>query len=74
MVIEVCFVCMARPASKPAIAARAQRVRLVVHGHRHHRYGPVDIGGVPHLAHPFGYPRQHTGAEDGVRVISVDLL
>jgi hypothetical protein len=47
------------------------RLALVVHGHRHRRYGPTLLDGVPHAAHPFGYPRQHASLDDGVRVLEV---
>jgi 3',5'-cyclic AMP phosphodiesterase CpdA len=53
------------------IARHAKRIELVVHGHKHRRYGPSQIDGVPYIAHPFGYPRQHERPEDGLRVIEV---
>jgi len=51
------------------IARHAARMELIVHGHKHRRYGPMAIHGVPCLAHPFGYPRQHKGPKDGLRVV-----
>jgi 3',5'-cyclic AMP phosphodiesterase CpdA len=54
------------------IARYAKRIDLVVHGHKHRRYGPTIIEGVPYVAHPFGYPRQHERPEDGLRVIELD--
>jgi 3',5'-cyclic AMP phosphodiesterase CpdA len=53
------------------IARYAERIELVVHGHKHRRYGPRTIDGVRYVAHPFGYPRQHEGPEDGLRVVEV---
>ena len=53
------------------IARHADRIELVVHGHKHRRYGPKTIDGVRYVAHPFGYPRQHEGPEDGFRVVDV---
>lgn len=49
----------------------ALQLALVAHGHKHRRYGPLMLDGVPYVAHPFGYPTQHTGPEDGVRVLDV---
>ena len=51
------------------IARHADRIELVVHGHKHRRYGPKTIDGVRYVAHPFGYPRQHEGPEDGLRIV-----
>jgi 3',5'-cyclic AMP phosphodiesterase CpdA len=53
------------------IARHAERIDLVAHGHKHRRYGPKTIEGVRYVAHPFGYPRQHQGPEDGLRVLEV---
>jgi hypothetical protein len=53
------------------IARHAERIELVVHGHKHRRYGPTTIDGVRYIAHPFGYPRQHEGPQDGLRVVSL---
>lgn len=53
------------------IRRHAARIDLVVHGHRHRRYDPKVIDGVSFVAHPFGMPGQHVGAEDGLRVIEV---
>lgn len=47
------------------------RIDLVVHGHRHERYGPTEIEGLRFVAHPFGYPGQHAGPEDGYRTVRV---
>lgn len=47
----------------------AAAIDLVVHGHRHRRYGPQAIGPLQFLAHPLGYPDQHAGWEDGVRLV-----
>jgi 3',5'-cyclic AMP phosphodiesterase CpdA len=54
------------------IARHANRIELVVHGHKHRRYGPMIIDGVPYVAHPFGYPRQHERPEDGLRVLELE--
>jgi hypothetical protein len=54
------------------IARYADRIELVVHGHKHRRYGAVAIDGVRYIAHPFGYPRQHTCPEDGLRIIELN--
>ena len=53
------------------IARHADRIELVVHGHKHRRYGPKTIDGVRYIAHPFGYPRQPEGPEDGLRVVEL---
>lgn len=53
------------------IARHAERIELVVHGHKHRRYGPDTIDGIPYVAHPFGYPRQHESPKDGLRVLVV---
>jgi 3',5'-cyclic AMP phosphodiesterase CpdA len=54
------------------IAQHAKRIDLVVHGHKHRRYGPMTIDGVSYVAHPFGYPRQHERPEDGLRVLELE--
>ncbi len=53
------------------IEANAPRILAVVHGHRHVRYDPVKIDGMLFAAHPFGYPHQHSGVEDGYREVSI---
>jgi len=55
------------------IARYADRIALVVHGHKHRRYGPSLIDGLWYVAHPFGYPGQHTSHWDGLRVLDLDL-
>lgn len=50
---------------------RQQRIALVVHGHKHRRYGPKVADGVTFMAHPFGYPHHHSRPEDGYRVVEV---
>lgn len=47
-----------------------ERLALVLHGHKHRRYGPRRIHGIPFVAHPFGYPRQHASPADGFRVLT----
>jgi len=47
------------------------KIELVIHGHYHSRYEPIDIDGVRFVAHPFGYPQQHVSIEDGVKVIEL---
>ena len=53
------------------ISQHAQRIALVVHGHKLRRYGPIEIGGIPYVAHPFGYPNQHKTPEDGFRIVDL---
>jgi predicted phosphohydrolase len=53
------------------IARHADRIEFAVHGHKHRRYGPETIGGMRYIANPFGYPRQHEGPQDGLRVIEL---
>lgn len=53
------------------VERHAARIALAVHGHKHRRYGPRVIEGVAHLAHPFGYPGQNGGVEDGLRVVEI---
>lgn len=48
------------------------RILLVVHGHLHVRYDPIEIAGLRFVAHPFGYPHQHRGVEDGYRLLTCD--
>jgi 3',5'-cyclic AMP phosphodiesterase CpdA len=48
-----------------------ERLLLAIHGHKHVRYGPVMIDGVCFLAHPFGYPAQHSSVGDGYRVLDI---
>lgn len=54
------------------IARHSTRIELVVHGHKHRRYGPSTTDGVRYIAHPFGYPSQHERPEDGLRVLVLD--
>lgn len=50
------------------------RVDLVVHGHRHQRYAPIELEGLRFVAHPFGYPHQHASVEDGYRTVEVGTV
>lgn len=54
------------------IARHSTRIELVVHGHKHRRYGPSTIDGVRYIAHPFGYPSEHERPEDGLRVFVLE--
>jgi Icc-related predicted phosphoesterase len=47
------------------------KISLVVHGHRHQRYGHKKVTGINYIAHPFGYPHQHSKVEDGFRLIEL---
>jgi len=47
------------------------RIKLVIHGHRHKRYSLKTIECIDYVAHPFGYPHQHATAEDGFRIIEI---
>ncbi len=53
------------------IHAFASRIVLLIHGHRHRRYGPEKKEGILSVAHPFGYPQQHSRAEDGFRILEI---
>lgn len=55
------------------IARHTERIELVIHGHKHRRYGPTRIEGVTYIAHPFGYPGQHGGPGDGLRVLDLGM-
>lgn len=50
-----------------------ETIALVIHGHRHSRYDPAEIGGFRFAAHPFGYPHQHETVHDGYRMIEIGL-
>lgn len=49
-----------------------ERIILVVHGHHHRRYPLKNIGPLPYIAHPFGYPEQHERIADGFCTIDID--
>lgn len=57
--------------AQAVLRRHSSRLALVVHGHRHRRYGPLLLDGVPYVAHPFGYPHQHQSVDDGVRVLEI---
>jgi len=50
-----------------------ERILLVVHGHRHVRYDPINVDGFNFVAHPFGYPNQHDFVSDGYRTVEVPV-
>lgn len=49
------------------------RILLVVHGHSHLRYDPIQVDGLYFMAHPFGYPYQHDCVNDGYRTVEVPV-
>lgn len=57
----------------PVLGRYRDRIVAAIHGHRHHRYGPRFIDGVPFYAHPFGYPGQHEKVDDGMRIVEVTV-
>ncbi|MGE3852206.1 MAG: metallophosphoesterase [Planctomycetota bacterium] len=54
----------------PVLRRVRDRLSLVIHGHHHRRYEQT-LDGIRCVAHPFGYPRQHSGVGDGFRVIEL---